>query len=212
MPRQLITLQKDSVMAQAIQPKQVTTVSAFFLISVWIVAIASIPSASSFREQLDAGKANKDIVTLSDSVSIITLIASIGAWLVTSRWLAQRYDQQVSISPGSIRLSRPWAFWSWIVPVVSLWFPKMIIDDLLKAKENDSGQIITKHKTKSVLSETRTWWFCFVLYSLMSNLKTVWVLLPTAGEVPIHPEFELASACILTASYTIWVRIVNRIG
>lgn len=199
-------------MTPTTNPKQVTAVSACLLISVWIVAIASIPSASSYREQLDAGKAPKDIVTLTNSVSIITLIASIGAWLITSRWLAEKYDQQVAANPESIRLSRRWVTWSWIVPVVSLWFPKLIIDDMLKDKEKQNGQISTGQKTKSIVNETRTWWFCFVLYSLMSNLKTVWVLLPTTGEVPIHPEFELASACILTASYTVWVRIVNRIG
>lgn len=198
-------------MTQKTSPKQVTAASACFLVSVWIVAIASIPSASSYREQLDAGKAPKEIVTLTNSLSIITLIASIGALFMTSRWLFELYDAQVAAKPGSIRLSRRWIIWSWIVPVVSLWFPKLIIDDMLKDKEK-SGYVATEQKEKSPLNETRTWWSCFVLYSLMSNLKTVWVLLPTAGEVPIHPEIELASACILTASYTVWVRIVNRLG
>ncbi len=198
-------------MTQKNTPKQVTAASTCFLASVWIVAIASIPSATSYREQLDAGKAPKDIVTLTDSVSIITFIASIGALLITSRWLFERYDQQIAANPGSIRLSRRWVIWSWIVPVVSLWFPKLIIDDILKGKEK-AGYVSTEQKEASPVNETRTWWSCFVLYSLMSNLKTVWVLLPTAGEVPIRPEIELASACILTASYTVWVRIVNRIG
>jgi hypothetical protein len=46
----------------------------------------------------------------------------------------------------------------------------------------------------------------------MSNLGTLQILMLPKDTVPFQPSTEIAAACILTASYTVWESIVRKIG
>ena len=101
-----------------------------------------------------------------------------------------------------LELKRPWVFWSWIIPVVSLWFPKNLIEDLLKANGSDEAKSL-------VGKDTRTWWLTWVGFALVNNVGIVSAFEAPQGYVPIRPELELAGACLLTGAYLVWIRIVK---
>ena len=61
--------------------------SRLLLAAVWVTALASIPSRSSYQEQLDSGVKPVDITTVYDSVSFMVSVASVVTWVVTGRWL-----------------------------------------------------------------------------------------------------------------------------
>jgi Domain of unknown function (DUF4328) len=47
-------------------------------------------------------------------------------------WLAlasRARENAVLIAPDRVRRSAVWAWLGWLVPIVSLWFPKQIVDD-----------------------------------------------------------------------------------
>jgi len=177
------------------------------LASVWVVALSSIPSARDYQRQLDAGVAPKDIATLFSTLLILVTITSIVAWFSVIRWMRERYDEFQVTKPGHMRLSRQWITWSWLVPIVSLWFPKKMIDDLLGASTT-SGSL----KSDKEPIRTQTWWATWITYTIMSNLATLQIALLPKDTVPFQPNTQIAAACILTASYTVWERIVRQIG
>ncbi|MBX6749451.1 MAG: DUF4328 domain-containing protein, partial [Micromonosporaceae bacterium] len=45
-------------------------------------------------------------------------------------WLFRARANAELLSPWPHRRARPWLIFGWFVPVVSLWFPKQIIDDI----------------------------------------------------------------------------------
>ena len=190
-------------MAIQSDPRQVNAVSTSLLACVWIVALASIPSAQSYKDQLASGTPAGSISTIYGSLGIITGIASVGAWIITSAWLVKRYLDTNEQFPGHLRLTSAWARWGWIVPVVSLWFPKMIIDDLLSHSRKQTGD--------SPVLATRTWWLSWLGYNMLTAYPQVQDLVNNRP-IGIHPEFEIASACALTASYLVWNKIVQTIG
>jgi len=185
--------------------RQVIASSSSLLSAVWIVALASIPSAQTYRDQLASGAAADQIVTAYDAMAVIIPITMISSWVITSRWLKQLHITATAANPNAIRLKLPWVFWSWIVPVVSLWFPKQIIEDLLKANgEDDAKSLIGK--------DSLTWWLTWVGFALVNNIGIVSTFNAPADYIPIRPELELAGACLLTGAYLVWIRIVKALG
>jgi hypothetical protein len=169
------------------------------------VALVSIPSAQSYQEQLASGTPANKIVTAYGGMNTSVQIMMILSWVLTSRWLRTLHNSATEINPTSMRLKRPWVFWSWIVPIVSLWFPKILIEDLLAAKSSEEAKSL-------IGKDTLTWWLTWIGFALVNNFGVVSALKAPAGYVPIRPELEIAGACILTASYLVWVRIIRALG
>jgi len=191
--------------AKPVMGRQVIASSSSLLAAVWIVALASIPSAQSYRDQLASGTAADQIVTAFDAMTVIIPITMISSWVITSRWLKKLHIAATEANESAIRLKRPWVFWSWIVPVVSLWFPKNLIEDLLKANgEDDAKSLIGK--------DSLTWWLTWVGFALVNNIGIVSTFNAPADYIPIRPELELAGACLLTGAYLVWIRIVKALG
>jgi hypothetical protein len=191
--------------AKPIIGRQVIATSSSLLVAVWIVALTSIPGAQSYRDQLASGTPADQIITSYDSMTILIPITMIFSWIVTSRWLGQLHTDATDQDSTAMRLKRPWVFWSWIVPVVSLWFPKRLIEDLLKAKGSDEANSLFG-------KDTLTWWLTWVGFALVNNIGVVSTFNAPDGYVPIRPELELAGACLLTGSYLVWIRIVRALG
>lgn len=197
-------------MSQTPAYRIVIIASRLMLAAVWIVALSSIPSARDYQQQLDEGVAAKDIATLYSTLLILVTIASIGAWFAVVKWMRERYDELDAVQLGRMRLSRRWITWSWLVPIVSFWYPKKMIDDLLGATSGNTGSVVREATDEPINS--RLWWSTWVTYTLMSNLTTLQIVLLPEDTVPFQPSVEIAAACILTASYTMWERIVRKIG
>ena len=188
--------------AKPMSGRQVIASSSSLLAAVWIVALASSPSAQSYRDQLASGTAADQIITAYDAMTVIIPITMISSWVITSLWLKKLYIAATATNPTAMRLKRPWVFWSWIVPIVSLWFPKNIIEDLLKSEGSD--------ESKSLIGkDTLTWWLTWVGFALVNNIGIVSAFDAADGYVPIRPELELAGACLLTGAYLVWIRIVK---
>ena len=191
--------------AKPMSGRQVIASSSSLLAAVWIVALASIPSAQSYRDQIASGTAADQIVTAYDAMTVIIPITMISSWVITSLWLKKLHLAATAINPTAMRLKRPWVFWSWIVPVVSLWFPKGIVEDLLKANGSDEAKSL-------IGKDTLTWWLTWVGFALVNNVGIVSAFDAPDGYVPIRPELELAGACLLTGAYLVWIRIVKGLG
>ena len=169
--------------------------SRFLLIAVWATAISSISSSQKFQAELDKGTDPTKITTFYDTMTTFTSAAMIGTWFITGFWLKQA-TQNVLANGGSTKLSPNWALWSWVVPVVSLWFPRRMVLDVLPSQSD----VTTR--------DVNTWWFTFIGFLLVNDYGVV-MSIQSADVNPIHPNFEIAGACMLTASYLVWKRIVS---
>ena len=188
--------------AKPMTGRQVIAASSSLLAAVWIVALTSMSSAQNYRDQLASGTPADQIVTTYDAMAVLIPITMITSWIITSRWLKRLHIAATETNESAIRLKRPWVFWSWIVPVVSLWFPKNLIEDLLKANGSDEAKSL-------VGKDTLTWWLTWVGFALVNNVGIVAEFDAPEGYVPIRPELELAGACLLTGAYMVWIRIVK---
>lgn len=177
----------------------VLSTSRFLLVAVWGTALSSISSSQRFQEELDKGTDPANISTFYDMMSTFTSAAMIGTWVITGFWLKQATEQTLAAGRQT-RLSPRWAFWSWIVPVVSLWFPRRMIADVLPANAENFKP-----------NELNTWWLTFLGFLIINDYGLV-LTLQSASENPINPQYDIAGACMLTASYFVWKKIVALIS
>ena len=184
--------------------KQANYSAGVLLSAQWIIALIAIPSAIDYDRQLDDGVPAAEIVTLYDNLSIAITIALIWSLITTSRLLTRVYDNEASVDPSAMRLKRGWVIWGWVVPVVSFWFPKRIVDDLLNAKAKRTNQ------ANPFVKGTGTWWATWISYILLNDLSAFNTI--TGNSARIQPTYEIAAACMLTASYMVWTKIINSLS
>ena len=170
----------------------------------WIVALASIPSAQDYANQIADGKSPEDITTLYDNLTILIFIFSIWSYIATNRLLKFAYDRETKVNPTAVRLKSVWIYLGWITPVVSFWFPKRIVDDLVEAKSMRTGE------ANPVGKNSMTWWTTWVSHDLINALGFAGVALGTTTR--IEPTYQLAAAAMLTASYLVWTKILKALA
>ncbi|MCK2212845.1 DUF4328 domain-containing protein [Actinomadura sp. ATCC 31491] len=84
--------------------------------------VAAVP-----QSEIDAG----DLVHgVSGIVETVTYLAAAVAFLV---WLYRTRVNAEALAPHAHRHSRVWAVLGWVVPIVALWFPKQVVDDVWDA-------------------------------------------------------------------------------
>ncbi len=170
----------------------------------WIVALVSIPSAQDYANQIADGKSPEDITTLYDNLTILIFIFSIWSYIATNRLLKFAYDRETKVNPTAVRLKSVWIYLGWITPVVSFWFPKRIVDDLVEAKSKRTGE------ANPIGKNSMTWWTTWVSHDLINALGFAGVALGTTTR--IEPTYQLAAAAMLTASYLVWTKILKALA
>lgn len=99
-------------------------------------------------EQADANDLRQQIIGL---VQLLLLV--LGAVLFI-RWFKRAYEN-VDRLGGVRRYSPRWATWGWFVPILSLWRPKQIANDIWRAG-NDGGD-------RGVSPLLTVWWAAFLV-------------------------------------------------
>ena len=97
-------------------------------------------------------------------IAVLATTAALLTWVWRARINAER------LSPAEHRLSRAWAIGGWFCPVVQLWYPRVVLDDLWRASRPDErGSLV------------RYWWFAALAYVVL----LVAIRLEALGEVTV---------------------------
>jgi hypothetical protein len=118
---------------------------------VWIPA--DIFDILAIQDALDHGR-KSDLLDLSDvitaSLAGMELVFLLGAGIAFIRWMRDAV-RIVTLTGGSVR-HPGWVVWGWIVPILSLFRPKQIVNDLHKATEFPGHEATPKR-------EVVNWWW-----------------------------------------------------
>ena len=135
-----------------------------------------------------------------DIVSLLSLPVIIATWVVGSLWLGGAYDNARALAPPRIRRRKVWVWLGWWVPIVSLWFPKTIVDDVWAVTSGQGKLARQKH--------TGTWWGLWVIGMVLSNR----IGFVGFGEDELNMSLvrlEWLYSLILVIAFFLWVPIVR---
>jgi hypothetical protein len=151
-----------------------------------------------------------DPTTVSTAHDVLGVVFAVivPMWIVGALWISRAHANATALAPAHLRRSRVWCWLAWIVPVVSWWFPKQLVDDTWR---------ITAHQlpptSRGRYRGTGWWWGLWVAFSVLLGSDDRQGVFFTAGSVPdrhlgVHPGLDLVVAVLGLAAYALWVPVV----
>lgn len=102
-------------------------------IGAWVLMGFSVLSTAvtlaGYRASLgtDLGR-QSDLEVLDARVTLLSLLGYLFAFIVGCRWLGRARRNTALLPPfRHPTLGPAWAWWSWVVPIVSWWFPRTVV-------------------------------------------------------------------------------------
>jgi hypothetical protein len=142
-------------------------------------------------------------------------------WIVGSIWLYRAHFAAFALVSGHMRRAPHWSWLGWVVPVVNLWFPKQILDDVWRAAGSR-----TLPTSPGRQRSTDLMWGLWLTYNVLYGLAHLHFWSSANGDPNtlaadnayymshpvIHPPLEILGAVVGIAAYVAWVRVVRGIS
>jgi|GEM_PF-1971578 len=168
--------------ANALHSRRIQTLSRATVASLGAVVVAEILNmAAGVMNALRYAKFPGNVYTdniegsLQDVVGALALLALLAVQLVSAIcfmcWFHKAYDLLDRVQPESRALATWWTTAGFLLPVISLFRPYMMMDEIWKKLGqawDQSPQLV--HGWKRPGAVTRQWWGLFVIAMLMTNV------------------------------------------
>jgi hypothetical protein len=102
---------------------------ALVLLSDILSAVTAPAAVHAYEAAAAEGRDPTQIPTAHDATALLYFVVLPATWIVGSLWLSRARENAVLIAPDQVRRSAVWVWLGWLVPIVSWWFPKQIVDD-----------------------------------------------------------------------------------
>ncbi len=178
------------------------------LVTALVLRALSAPAAMHAEDAAWAQGIDPRTVTTAHGVLGGLFVVVLPIWIVGSLWISRAHANASALARPHLRRSAVWCWLAWIVPVVSWWFPKQLVDDTWR---------ITAHQlppgSSGRYQPTGWWWGLWVAASLFlgsEDRQGVWV---SAGTLPdrhpgVHPVIDVVAAVLAIAAYAFWIPVV----
>lgn len=177
------------------------------LVSAWGVLSWSQVSAASAEVRLPSDEADLALTLLRAPLAALTGIAFV-AWT----WIATRNARDAG---ASVRHAPGWALGGWLVPVLNLWRPKQMVDDLWRASMPGVPAGIDLRLVRTPLTTT-CWWAAYLIGTCLPAAAfaeaTMAVLGPSLGAsaagVPPSSAVDVARVNESSAMVDLWASVL----
>jgi hypothetical protein len=150
---------------------------------------------------------------ISGSLGIIAALALFAAavvfvvWLWRVRWNAEMFCR------GEHRFTRGWVLGSWICPVVNLWYPKQVVDDIVAASDPRTPPDTTTLRGIPGTRLVWAWWLTWVVGLVSGNVvqRGVLVAATELDQLRTNVVLSVVSALSTTAAAVLAVILIQRI-
>jgi hypothetical protein len=151
---------------------------------------------------------------ISGSFGIIAALALFAAALVFIVWLWRVRWNAEMFCRGEHRLTRGWVLGSWICPVVNLWYPKQVVDDIVAASDPRTPPHAATLRGIPGTRLVWAWWLTWVAGLVLDNLAQRTVLDSNAdlGVLLQNAIFSSVSAVSTTAAAVLAVLLIRRVN
>jgi hypothetical protein len=135
-----------------------------------LVAVASTIAELRLLDRIEAGEAVAD-AELDDNdqrqmaVGLVQTILLVATAVCFIRWLRLAYRNADVLAPGLRRYGHGWAIGAWFVPVLNLWRPKKIVNDVWRA--GDPSGAPHAARLPALLN---LWWAGWILTSVLAQV------------------------------------------
>jgi hypothetical protein len=163
-----------------------------------------------------AGVTEADLNSADDTswaVSVAYLAGFVAAGIVFMTWLWRARANAESLVPAPHRRGQGWIIGSWICPVVNLWFPFMIVDDVYRASRPTNPPDLFDLRSVPGSRLLGLWWTLWLGSLILGRIaSTTWENAQTVESLHSAAVVEsIESATALGAAVTV-ILIVRQIN
>ncbi|MBE1874680.1 DUF4328 domain-containing protein [Myceligenerans pegani] len=173
-----------------------------------VMAVLSIPAAAVWADAADQGLTYADAEYVAyDIVGILLLPLTVAIFVVGSLWLYESRKFAESVNPAyRHRRGAVWAWLGWVVPVVSLWFPYLVVADVRRATIRNK-----------LMAGMGGWWACWLIVLFLDQITTSLTggalgTAPLTSAVGSYPVFEGLAAVLTGIACWLWVAMIRELA
>ncbi|MBL0886513.1 DUF4328 domain-containing protein [Myceligenerans indicum] len=172
-----------------------------------VLALLSLPAASVWSDAAEQGIAYEDVELVAyDWVVVLLVPLTLATYVVGCLWLYQSRTFADAVNPAYHHRLRPvWAWISWFIPVVALWFPYLVVADVRRATARNR-----------LMAGMGLWWACWLVPGVCDQITTQltggWLgTLPLTPAVAAYPLFEWLAALLVCVGCWLWVAMIREL-
>jgi hypothetical protein len=143
----------------------------WLVISIVTLALAGAAEADQalLLSETDLSSIDLDEAAASDARLAIAYALNLGALVLTAvffmAWTQRAYKNAAALGVLDQRFGSGWAIGGWFVPVLALWRPKQIVNDIWRTSDPDAPAILPRHRWEDlpVPAFLSAWWVLWLL-------------------------------------------------
>lgn len=126
-------------------------------------------------------------------VEVILLVFYVAAAVLFLRWFYRAYSNLPALG-SELRFKRGWAIAGWFIPILWLWRPKQIANDIWRGSD-PSVRAVHLHITKtSVTPLLSVWWAAWIITGIVSfSAARLWWDAPIAADAGVSAALGITS-------------------
>jgi hypothetical protein len=142
---------------------------------------------------------------LQVAVLIVTAIVFI-------RWFHTAYRNTASLGTSELRFKPGWAIGAWFVPILNLWRPKQIANDIWRASEPEATPSAGESSRTGNTGLLTLWWLLWLASWFVGNSSTrVLFKAETLTDFSRADKFDIASLTLDIAAAAVAIFMIHRI-
>lgn len=175
-------------------------------------AVSSQYSAGVVREYAD-GTATMEDLRAADAVSLMISLPGLAVFLTAGVvflvWLHRaRYNSERISYADPHRHKRGWTIGSWFVPIVNLWFPQQVVQDVYRG--SDRSQADRPLVARNTSGLVNAWWAAVLV--MWTGDRLLAGLLVRDGSMDTIALLSWVSAVITIVAAVLAVRVIKQIN
>jgi hypothetical protein len=140
------------------------------------------------------------------AVALIAVLLAIAPVFIV--WFHRLYTNLPALGAAELRFGRGWAIGAWFVPLLNLWRPKQIANDIWRASDpqSDAGTG-PQWQQRPVAGVVHLWWALYLLSNLVNQAVVRFTLTAnTAAELRTQAVAEMGAATLdaIAAGVAMW--------
>ena len=146
-------------------------------------------------------------------VALLKFIALLASGIAFIRWFYAAYRNVTSLAPAEVRFKPGWAIGAWFVPVLNLWRPKQIANEIWHVSELQpapAGEHASRlGKTTTLLA---LWWGFWIAGAFVGNVSSRLLFgSDTLVDIRDSDKLDIVALSIDIAAAALAILVIDRI-
>lgn len=134
---------------------------------------------SIIKELQTTGMLDENKIALSDAIhggiGLLQTLVYVATAICFLLWFRRAYANLHRIGIDHLKHKESWAIWSWIVPIVSLWFPPQIMSEIWTETAEKAQKLTESFQLPQAGFMIAVWWVLFLIDNVLARflMKTM---------------------------------------